>query len=315
MAVAAALMIGGLSAATPAAAAPASTPPGPAYTVPIADLAKALSCTSDVVGATRDPVLLFPAFSTAQESYGASYLKDLPRWGFPTCSVTMPDLGYDDLQVAAEYATYAIRTVSERSGRQVSVLGHQHGALVWSLALRFWPDVPAKVSDYISLNTPHQGTDLGLTLCPKLDRCSESEWQITTGSKLLAAINRKAPPAGPSYTSISTKYDELIFPQPAASRMVGARNILLQDVCPGRFVEHFTILVDPLTKQLVRDALTHPGSADPARLTLPCLIPPLTPASLAGLPGLLGFGVRFTVNSIFHPVPSEPALRPEFATG
>ncbi|WP_405059614.1 lipase [Kribbella sp. NBC_01505] len=307
--IAALVLVAGL---VPAATAAADQ--GPPLTVPAKELAASLTCTADVDRAKRDPVLLFPAFSTAQESYGATYLKDLPKWGFPTCSITLADRGYGDLQRAAEFAVYAIRTVSERSGRQVSVLGHQHGGIDWLLALRFWPDVPAKVSDYISLAAPHHGTEVAATVCTTL-RCSPSQWQIRTGSKLLTAVNRKPAPRGPSYTSISTAYDELITPQPAASHMLGARNIVLQDVCPGRLVEHFTILVDPLTNQLVRDALEHPGPADPSRLAKPCSTSALGLPTLAGLPGLLGFGLRFTVNGVVATVPSEPTLRPQFATG
>lgn len=93
---------------------------------------------------------------------------------------------------------------------------------------------------------------------------------------------------------------------------------MLQDVCPGRPVEHFTILVDPLTARLVRDALDHRGPADPARLADACRTPLAGPSALAGLGGLGGlvsFGTGFTTNAVLGGVPAEPALRPEFATG
>jgi hypothetical protein len=43
-------------------------------------------------------------------------------------------------------------------------------------------------------------------------------------------------------------------------------NILLQDVCPGRFVDHVTIgLTDALAFALVVDAISNPGPADVQR--------------------------------------------------
>ena len=43
-------------------------------------------------------------------------------------------------------------------------------------------------------------------------------------------------------------------------------NVLLQDVCPGRFVDHVTIgLTDRLAFELVLDALSHEGPANVER--------------------------------------------------
>src|SRR3546814_17173675 len=70
-------------------------------------------------------------------------------------------------------------------------------------------------------------------------------------------------------------YDELV--EPAAPVPTAAldfqqdnpqvANILLQDVCPGRFVDHVTIgLTDRLAFELAVDALTHPGPANVDRV-------------------------------------------------
>ena len=249
------------------ALAPATAARGPALAEPRAALEKALTCTGPALkGAARDPVILFPAFSTDRESYGSNYLADLPARGIPTCSITLDDHGFADLQRAAEYAVHAIRTVSARSRRQVAVLGHQHGAINWLQALRYWPDLPARVSDYISLATPHRGTDAARSYCDRMSACPPAVWQIATGSRLLTKLTEVQAPPGPSYTSIATAYDVLITPAPEASHMAGARNIVLQDICPGRPVDHFTILTDDLARRLSFDALDHPGPAEPARV-------------------------------------------------
>ena len=281
--------------------------PGPALTEPRAALDGALTCIGPPLkGSSRDPVLLFPAFSTDRESYGSNYLADLPSRGIPTCSITLDDFGFHDLQRAAEYAVYAIRTVSERSGRDVAVIGHQHGAINWLQALRYWPDIAGRVSDYISLATPHRGTDSARSYCDQNGSCAPAVWQIATGSQLLTKLTEVQAPPGPSYTSIATEYDVLITPAPEASQMAGARNIVLQDICPGRPVDHFTILTDDLARRLSFDALDNPGPADPARLSDPCngsAGPGGSSDEAAGFPG------RFARLFVSEAVPAEPELR------
>lgn len=290
-----------------------AAPVGPALTVPAATLQKALTCSGPLTGLTRDPVLLTPAFSTGPESYGFGYLPQLKADGVTTCVLTLPDGGYGDLQTAAEYDVHAIRWMAAQSGRTVVLLGHQHGALNGLWALRFWPDLRSKVSDVIALAAPFGGTSGAAQLCRSVRRCPVPYWQIATGSAYLGALLAAPLPAGPSYTSIATAYDEVITPQPTASTLVGARNITLQTICPGRPIEHFTILADHLTYLLVSDALTHAGAADPARLpsgvcTGPLYMPATSSAGLGALQGLVGFASGLLLN-LPTSAAREPALR------
>ncbi|OZC46618.1 lipase [Rhodococcus sp. WWJCD1] len=242
-------------------------PAGPPLTVAQADLDKALTCTTDVHEATRDPVLLTPAFATDQQSFGWNYLQSLPAAGIPVCSLSLPDEGYGDLQVAAQYVVHAVRTMAADSGRQVVLMGHQHGPLDELWALTFWPDLPALVSDFISLATPYNGTDSARSGCDDSQECPPANWQIATGSKFLTALAARPLPVGPSYTSIFTRFDELIYPQPHASTLAGAANIAVQDICPLRPVEHFNIIGDNVAFHLVLDALEHDGPAVRERIS------------------------------------------------
>ena len=52
----------------------------------------------------------------------------------------------------------------------------------------------------------------------------------------------------------------------ASSRLRGASNVLLQDVCPGRSVSHIGVRVDPVSFALLRDAITHRGPGRASRL-------------------------------------------------
>ncbi|MEK8070522.1 alpha/beta hydrolase family protein [Rhodococcoides navarretei] len=234
---------------------------GPELTVDLALLDDALTCSIDLRDATRDPVLLTPAFATDQQSFGWNYLRSLPAAGIPVCSLSFPDEGYGDLQIAAQYVVHAVRTMAADSGRQVVMMGHQHGPLDELWALTFWPDLPALVSDFISLATPYNGTDSARSGCDDAQECPPANWQIATGSKFLTALAARPLPPGPSYTSIYTQFDELIYPQPRASTLAGASNIAVQDICPLRPVEHFGILGDNVAYRIVLDALDHDGPA------------------------------------------------------
>lgn len=288
---------------------------GPTLQVPTAMLEAALSCTPDVIGAKREVVLIMPAFSTAEQSF-SGYLKQLPALNIPTCSITLPDHGFEDLQVAAEYVVYAVRKIARQSGQKVILFGHQHGPLDQLWALTFWPDLTDKIVSLISLATPYQGTMAASSLCNSVRNCSPSVWQIASGSSFTEALLSRPLPKNIAITSISTNFDEVILPQPSASARVGITQIVLQDICPGRLVEHFTILMDNLAYELVLDAINHPGlPADRGRLAEGICSGPIfmpTPSG-SGNSGTFdsgpGFFLEFPVNNITRGVSSEPPLR------
>lgn len=272
----------------------AHTATGPELTVDDDLLASALTCTTDLSNAAVDPILLTPAFATDQQSFGWNYLKSLPALDIPVCSISLPDAGYTDLQVSAEFVVHAVRTMAAASGRKVVMMGHQHGPLNELWALKFWPDLPSLVSDFISLATPYNGTDSARTGCDRSGTCPPANWQIATGSRFLTALDARPLPEGPDYTSIYTKFDELIYPQPRASTLDGAVNIAVQDVCPLRPVEHFTILGDNVAYNIVLDALHHDGPADRSRISKDLCF-------TTAMPGL----VRPTDNAYFTDVPRQ----------
>jgi hypothetical protein len=112
---------------------------------------------------------------------------------------------------------------------------------------------------------------------------------------------------------VSTKTDEIVTPQPRAGLLDGARQIAVQDICPGRYVEHGEMTSDAVAFALVRDAIDHPGPADPARIdravckqvTIPGTSPTKTLDDVADLtPGLIGFYAQA--------VPHEPPVRCAF---
>ncbi|HSW14653.1 MAG TPA: hypothetical protein VLI06_17545 [Solimonas sp.] len=300
----------------PESRAEAVTSTGPALQLPATELDQALRCTPDVPTAIREVVLITPAFTDDIDSFGWNYLRQLPALGIPVCSLSIPGRGFDDLQIAAEYVVHAVRRIHAQSGRKVILFGHQHGPLDELWALQFWPDLAPMVASYISLATPHQGTTAAAQACRASRRCAPSVWQIAAGSRFLAALNARPLPPGIGYTSISTNFDEVILPQPTASTLPGGRQIVLQELCAGRPIEHFTILADRVTYELVLDAIRHPGEpADPARLAgnvcsgplyMPGVIAPAS--AIAALRGFGTFAAQFAV-AFGLGKPAEPELR------
>jgi hypothetical protein len=301
------VLLASLASSVPPASADASQAPGPALSEPVSALRAALECSAGINKAKRDPVLLIHGIAiTAEESWSWGYRKVLPEHGFPTCTVSLPDRRMEDIQRSSEYVVYAIRQIAALSGRHVALVAHSGGTMEPLWALRFWPDLAGLVSDYVGLAGSVHGTQLADILCRDPRGCAPAVWQATRGSRFLHALHAHLPPRGPSYTSIATRFDEIVFPQPQSSRLARARNIVLQDVCPARPVEHASILADLVSYRLVVDALTHRGPADPARLPASACLEGFMLPDQRGVEAVANFAIAAVT---WRRVAEEPPLR------
>ncbi len=270
-------LLSGLGSAASAADpvfAPVDTP-GPALSVPVAKLDAALLCSPGIVGAKVAPVLLTQGTgATAKDNWSWTYEPALDKLGIPWCAVDLPEQATADVQVAGEYVVHAIRTVSKRAGRRVSIIGHSQGGMVPRWALRFWPDTRAMVDDLVGFAPSNHGT----TLARDCTDCSAASWQQSDLSNFMKALNsRQETFKGTSYTNVYTRTDETVQPnQNAETGSSSLRtgdgaitNVATQDICPNATYEHLAIgLVDPVAHALAIDALTHDGPADPKRIPL-----------------------------------------------
>lgn len=241
---------------------------GPDLTVPVDELAAATWCDATAAnGSAQQTVLLIHGTgSTPEEAWGWNYMIALSDAGFGICTVTLPERAVADFTVSAEYAVYAARHAYALSHRPIAIIGHSQGGLMAVWIAKFWPDVAANATDVIGLAANVRGTELANTLCVA-GACSPIAWQMRRGSRVTNAATSAPLPDRTSFTSIATRTDEIVFPQPEVSRLDGARNVLVQDVCPLRVTDHGLLLSDPVGYALVLDALTHDGPADPARVS------------------------------------------------
>jgi hypothetical protein len=249
---------------------------GPALSTPSSVLENALSCPDGFTHPDRNPVLLVQGTGTGPElQWGEGYAKFLPLIGRDWCMVALADRALADVQLSAERVVQAVRTMHRRTGRQVDMIGASQGAMEERWAVRWWPDVRANVNDLITLEGANQGIPETIPFCAS-GGCQAAVWQFTYGSKFMAALNKDPVPDGPSYTAIYSYTDTFMLgatpgtplawgqiPSPSSPKL---SNILIQDLCPGREVEHAGSIIDAAEAAVALDALEHPGPAQLSRV-------------------------------------------------
>lgn len=242
--------------ALPAGAAPAAEEVDPATACPPVEQLRAAEGVVLLVHGTGE---------NRDEAWSWSYEPALAAQGFATCAVQLPDNALGEFTAAALVVRAAIRRTARLAGGPIAVVGHSQGGFLPVWATTFWPRLARRVTDVVSLGGPFSGTRLGNDLCTA-GQCAPLAWQLRQGSNHVAALTRAFRPGRVPVTSISSQYDEIVYPQPQASTLAGATNVMLQDVCVQDPSEHAMLLGDPVAFDLVLDALRHPGPAVVERL-------------------------------------------------
>jgi hypothetical protein len=156
--------------------------------------------------------------------------------------------------------------MAERSGRRIAVYGISQGGVLPRMALTYWPSTQRLVSDAVLLAGPQHG----VTPATCSDRCTAADWQLSAGSRLLAALNDgDETPGDVSYTTVRTRFDEVVQPVEGShptSALRGAGNLVVQDVCPGCRTGHAALAVDSVSFAALLDAIGHQGPAKAGRL-------------------------------------------------
>lgn len=290
-----------------------STPKSPewpgdaSYSLPAETLDAALECSGgagspDGSGRAEPVLLVHGTAVTREQNWGWGYWPALQSAGFEVCWLQLPDQATGDIQLSAEYVARAIDVMSESSDEKVDVIGHSQGGLSPRWAIKYFPS-GTMVDDYVGLASPNHGSSAAERRLDQGRDCPAACWQMRPESNFITALNNgDETPGDVSYTSIFTTNDELVIPH-TNSKLRGASNVVIQDVCRGRPIDHFLMAGDAVTWELAIDALTKDGGADPERLRgLTCL-------KLA-LPGATLDWPEDTGGSGAVPVEVEPALKP-----
>ena len=266
--------------------APVDTP-GPTLDVPLAQLEQSLRCTGDLGTSTGPPVLFVPPTLVNPDEAYFAFERALTAMRTPFCTITIPYFTTEDIQVSAEYTVYAVRTMFERTGQRVQVIGwSQGGGPEPRWALRFWPDLRPMVAKLIDIEAPNHGTVVVRyvcsgtgageqcinALCP--GRCVPALWQQADDSNFVAALNSGQETfPGIAYTNIYSHTSQFVQPNLNAGGTTSLHggggqiaNIATQDICPLNTADHLAYYYDPVGYAIVIDALTHSGPAAAARI-------------------------------------------------
>jgi triacylglycerol esterase/lipase EstA (alpha/beta hydrolase family) len=186
----------------------------------------------------------------------------------------------DITQSAAELASFVTQVLAATGASKVDLVGHSQGGMMPRYYLKFLGGA-AKVQTLVGLAPSNHGTTLdGLatletelaTVLPGVSTtlgsaCQACAQQIA-GSSFLTSLNAGGDTvAGPTYTVIETRNDEIVTPYTSAF-LSGPHvtNIVLQNVCPLDQTDHIGIADDTVALHLVLNAL------DPAHPQLvPCV--------------------------------------------
>lgn len=240
-----------------------ATATGPRLTVPRADLRAAFKCPLDPTNATRTPIMFVTGTGATGDQAYLIGQGGFERYGHPVCYMNFPEFTTADIQISVQYLVYGLRREFRMADRKVALFGISEGGLLSRFALTYWPDLRRRVSDVLSAAGTHHGTTV-LAGCSRTSPCPSALWQQKRHSNLLDAINSQPDetPGNVSYTTVRSLTDETAQPQGGrrpTSVLDGARNILIQNVCPGRQTSHIGTAVDSVAFSAAVDAVAHKG--------------------------------------------------------
>ncbi|MBC2879444.1 MULTISPECIES: alpha/beta fold hydrolase [Streptomyces] len=168
-------------------------------------------------------------------------------------------------QAAAELRDFVEAVRGATGAAKVDIVGHSQGGMMPRYYVKFLGGAD-KVDDLIGIVPSNHGTKnplaipAGYTFCPS---CLDQR----VGSDLLKKLNDgEETPAGPDYTVITTRHDEVVIPYTSALLTGPAErltNVVLQDMCPLDPFMHDQATKDPVVHQWVLNALARKGPADP----------------------------------------------------
>ena len=176
---------------------------------------------------------------------------------------------------AQELAPFVDAVLASTGARKVNLVGHSQGGMMPRYYMGFLGGAK-NVNQLIGIAPSNHGTEGVILPPPELlgdpdfaalgcAACADQQ----AGSPFMQELNSIGDTvAGPSYTVISTVYDEVVIPYNSQFLAGPARqvtNITIQDKCPADVFEHDQTPNDPVVHQFVAHALGRAsGPADPA---------------------------------------------------
>jgi triacylglycerol lipase len=241
-----------------------------------------------------DPVVLVHGLGATMAENWATYAPLLADNGYCVYALTY---GLDPGEVyvgglqpmeqsSLQLAAFVDRVLASTGAAKVDLVGHSEGTVMPQYYLKFEGGA-AKVNRYVAITPLYKGTaldGLGTVLsaleheAPSLaaplegavtDLCGSCQ-EFLTGSPFLTHLyaNGQFAVPGVTYTTILTRYDELVSPYTSGLlNAPNATNIVVQNQCATDYSEHLTMAFDPVVAQDMLNAL------DPSEThAVPCTV-------------------------------------------
>ncbi|KXJ86499.1 hypothetical protein Micbo1qcDRAFT_219036 [Microdochium bolleyi] len=251
------------------------------YSVSEAKLRAAIHIPATFTYGRKRPVILFPGTSnTGYITFSGNFIPLLTgvEWADPVW-VNVPGFLLDDAQVNAEYAAYAMNYIAALTSRSdVGIVAWSQGNIDCQWAYKYWPSTRGVVTDHVAISADYAGTvfaNAATLLVPALTN-DPSVLQQEAGSQFITRLRQGGGDSAfvPTTSLYSGFFDEVVQPQsgPGASAFLkGATNVEVQQACGGKglagtIYTHESMLANPLAFAMAKDALTHDGPGQLARV-------------------------------------------------
>ena len=169
---------------------------------------------------------------------------------------------------AAQLGRFVDRVRSTTGAAKVDIVGHSEGSTMPAYNLKYGG--AAKVAHFVGFGANYRGTTLGgldalakalLTSVPGLGAvlrtaCGACTEYLAPSAFLDDLARGGVHVPGPTYTSVVSKYDEVVTPYTSGILgEPGTTDIVLQDFCAGDASGHLSQAVDPNVTGLILHAL------------------------------------------------------------
>ncbi|MEV6447672.1 lipase [Amycolatopsis sp. NPDC051716] len=169
---------------------------------------------------------------------------------------------------AAQLGRFVDRVRSATGAAKVDIVGHSEGSTMPAYYLKYGG--AAKVAHFVGFGANYRGTTLGgldalakalLTSVPGLGAvlrtaCGACTEYLAPSAFLDDLARGGVHVPGPTYTSIVSKYDEVVTPYTSGILgEPGTTDVVLQDFCAGDASGHLSQAVDPNVTGLILHAL------------------------------------------------------------
>jgi pimeloyl-ACP methyl ester carboxylesterase len=208
------------------------------------------------------PVVLVPGYGGGRTGL-LDLAERLRQRGRDARVMTLPGAGTGDLREQAAALETVVSDLLADGAPSVDVVGYSAGGVVARVWAREY-DGPSRARRIVTLGAPHDGAELAATAASVApERCPDACQQLVPDSDLLRELADDPVGSAPRWVSIASQVDETV--PPASARLVGALNVVVQDVCPAASVPHGALPTDPLSAGLVLDVLGPEPVQQPTR--------------------------------------------------